>query len=56
MADVTVVFADLTGSTGLFESLGNTKATRAITSLTQWIGKVCAAHGGRVALVFPKDS
>ena len=48
MADVTVVFADLTGSTGLYESLGNTKATRAITSLTQWIGKVCAAHSGRV--------
>jgi adenylate cyclase len=48
MTDVTVVFADLTGSTGLFESLGNTKATRAITSLTQWIGKVCTAHGGRV--------
>ena len=48
MADVTVVFADLTGSTGLFESLGNTKATRAITSVTQWIGKVSAAHGGRV--------
>ena len=48
MADVTVVFADITGSTGLYESLGNTQATRAITSLTQWIGKVCAAHGGRV--------
>jgi adenylate cyclase len=48
MTDVTVVFADLTGSTGIFESLGNTKATRAITSVTQWIGKVCTAHGGRV--------
>jgi adenylate cyclase len=48
MTDVTVVFADLTGSTGLFESLGNTKATRAITSLTQWIGKLSTAHGGRV--------
>jgi adenylate cyclase len=48
MTDVTVVFADLTGSTGIFESLGNTKATRAITSLTQWIGKVSTAHGGRV--------
>ena len=48
MAEVTVVFADLTGSTGLFESLGNAKATRAITSLTRWIGKVSAAHGGRV--------
>lgn len=48
MADVTVVFADLTGSTGVFESLGNARATQAITRLTQWIGKVCAAHGGRV--------
>ncbi len=48
MTDVTVVFADLTGSTGIFESLGNTKATRAITSLTQWIGKLSTAHGGRV--------
>ena len=48
MADVTVVFADLTGSTGVFESLGNARATQAITRLTQWIGKVCAAHDGRV--------
>jgi adenylate cyclase len=48
MTDVTVVFADLTGSTGIFESLGNLKATRAITNVTQWIGKVCSAHGGRV--------
>ncbi|MFZ2295247.1 MAG: adenylate/guanylate cyclase domain-containing protein, partial [Polaromonas sp.] len=35
MAKVTVVFADLTGSTGVFESLGNVKATQAITRLTQ---------------------
>ena len=48
MADVTVVFADLTGSTGIYESLGNAKATRAITGLTEWIGKVCASHEGRV--------
>jgi len=48
MAFVTVVFSDITGSTGLFESLGNTKATSAITTLTQWIGKACKAHGGRV--------
>jgi adenylate cyclase len=48
MTDVTVVFADLTGSTGIFESLGNLKATRAITNVTQWIGKVCTNHGGRV--------
>ncbi|MFC5522791.1 adenylate/guanylate cyclase domain-containing protein [Polaromonas jejuensis] len=48
MAEVTVVFADLTGSTGVFESLGNAKATRAVTRLTEWIGKVCDARGGRV--------
>lgn len=48
MAEVTVVFADLTGSTGVFESLGNAKATQAITRLTQWIGKVCEDHHGHV--------
>ena len=48
MTVVTVVFADLTGSTGVFESLGNAKATQAITRLTQWMGKVCMANHGRV--------
>ena len=48
MAEVTVVFADLTGSTGVFESLGNAKATQAITRLTQWIGKVCTDQSGTV--------
>lgn len=47
-ATTTVVFADLTGSTGVFEALGNALATEAITSLTQWIGSVCAVHRGRV--------
>ena len=63
MAEVTVVFADLTGSTGVFESLGNAKATQAITRLTQWIGQVCGARGGRVVkylgdgvlIVFPDN-
>ena len=44
----TVVFADLMGSTGLFEATGNAKATRAVTQLTQWICEVFIAHGGRV--------
>ena len=44
----TVVFADLTGSTGVFEALGNALATQAITSMTQWIGSVCESYGGRV--------
>lgn len=48
MAQATVVFADLTGSTGLFESLGNIKATQAVTRLTQWIGTVCAQCRGKV--------
>ena len=44
----TVVFTDLAGSTGLFESLGNEKATEAVTRLTRWIGEVIEAHEGRV--------
>lgn len=48
MAEVTVVFTDLAGSTGVFESLGNIKATQSITRLTQWIGKICEAHNGRI--------
>ena len=47
-ATTTVVFADLTGSTGVFEALGNERATKAITKLTQWISTVCEGHGGRV--------
>lgn len=63
-ANSTVVFADLTGSTGVFEALGNAKATQAITRLTQWISQVCEAHHGRVVktlgdgvlAVFPQES
>lgn len=44
----TVVFADLIGSTGVFESLGNAKATQVVTQLTRWIRQVCESHGGRV--------
>ena len=44
----TVVFADLMGSTGVFEATGNARATQAVTDLTRWIGEVCVLHGGRV--------
>lgn len=44
----TVLFADLTGSTAVFEKLGNEAATQAITGLTDWIGEACRSHGGRV--------
>lgn len=36
----TVVFADLTGSTALFETLGNEKAADAVMRLTKWIGEI----------------
>lgn len=44
----TVVFADLFGSTGAFEALGNARATLAVTQVTTWIAKVVESHGGRV--------
>ena len=44
----TVVFADLMGSTAVFETIGNARASRVVTELTQWIAEVCLAHSGRV--------
>ena len=32
----------------MFEAMGNARATETVTRLTQWIGGVCASHGGRV--------
>ena len=48
MPDMTVVFADLAGSTGVFEVLGNAKATQAITRITHWMAALFEKHGGRV--------
>lgn len=47
-AKTTVMFADLTGSTAVFEAMGNEAATQAITALTQWIAQVVTDHDGRV--------
>lgn len=44
----TVVFADLSGSTTLFEALGNEAAAEAVTHLTQWIAQYIGGHDGRV--------
>ena len=44
----TVVFVDLSGSTSFFMALGNEKATRTVTRLTQWIGDMCEAYHGRI--------
>lgn len=46
--NATVVFADLAGSTGLYEALGNAAAAEAIARITRWIAGVCEAHDGRV--------
>lgn len=47
-ANTTVVFTDLTGSTSVFETLGNFRATKAVTQLTQWICNSLQARGGKV--------
>jgi adenylate cyclase len=47
----TVVFADLTGSTALFETLGNEKAAEAVTRLTHWIGEIFEVNAGSVVKV-----
>lgn len=44
----TVVFADLMGSTGVFETIGSARGSRVVTELTQWISEICIAHRGRV--------
>ncbi|MDE2416257.1 MAG: FHA domain-containing protein [Burkholderiales bacterium] len=44
----TVVFTDLHGSTAVFESLGNARATERVTHITTWIGRQCESFGGRV--------
>jgi adenylate cyclase len=46
-ASTTVVFADLTGSMAVFETLGNAMATQVITQTTQFISHVCHPFQGR---------
>lgn len=48
MAELTIAFVDLTGSVSVFETLGNDRATKAVTRLTQWIGSVGLENGGKV--------
>lgn len=44
----TVVFADIAGSTALFETLGNARAAALVTALTQTLSEGISAQGGRV--------
>ncbi len=48
IADRTVLFADLRGSTSLFETLGNAEATSVVTHCVNAIGRPVADHGGHV--------
>ncbi|HQQ69053.1 MAG TPA: adenylate/guanylate cyclase domain-containing protein [Alicycliphilus sp.] len=47
-SNTTVVFADIAGSTALFEALGNEQAAALVTRLTRGIGTCVQDHGGRV--------
>lgn len=59
----TVVFADLVGSTGIFERLGDATASRFVTQLTSALSKTFEQHQGRVVkllgdglfVVFPAE-
>jgi len=44
----TVVFADVVGSTGLFEQMGGVTASQLMSGLTALLGKVLEQHQGRV--------
>lgn len=43
-----MVFADISGSTALYDALGNAEATRAVTTLTRQMGLAIKRGGGRV--------
>jgi adenylate cyclase len=44
----TVLFADLRGSTSMYETLGNADATAVVTQSVAVLARVVAAHGGHV--------
>ncbi len=48
ISDRTVLFADLRGSTALFETLGNAEATSVVTHCVATISVPVAGHGGHV--------
>ena len=43
-----IVFADIAGSTALYERLGNARAAEAVTQVVQWLGQCIAGQHGRV--------
>ena len=60
----TVLFADLRGSTSMYETLGNAEATAVVTQSVAQLARVVAEHGGQVVktlgdglmAIFPEPS
>ena len=48
ISDRTVLFADLRGSTALFETFGNAEATSVVTHCVNALGAPVVSHGGKV--------
>src|SRR3954464_8654806 len=46
--ECSVLFADLRGSTAMYETLGNTDATAVVTQSVALLGRIVRVHGGRV--------
>lgn len=46
--DLCVLFGDVSGSTRLYEKLGDTEALHAVERCLNRVERACAAHGGRV--------
>src|SRR5437016_5732998 len=45
---LTILFADVSGSTKLFETRGDVEARRIVGAMLGALAEVCARHGGRV--------
>lgn len=48
LCESVIIFADIAGSTRLYEVLGNERATQAVTSVVQWLAQFITDEGGRV--------
>ncbi len=48
IVECTVLFADLRGSTSMYETLGNADATAVVTQSVALLARIVANHGGRV--------
>ncbi|MBX3608116.1 MAG: adenylate/guanylate cyclase domain-containing protein [Piscinibacter sp.] len=48
LVERTILFADLRGSTALYESMGNAEATAVVTQSVSLLARIVANHGGQV--------